>query len=87
MSPYERLIAAAEWSENSRGKGYVDTGPELRALAARVASGDLDLSDMPPSDGGPWSPVLVYLENVKGNSVIEAAHRREGSEPMFRVLP
>lgn len=85
MSPHDRIIAAAEWSERHGSAARVDTGPELRAIAARVASGDLDVSDMPPpSEGaGPWSPVLVYLEDVRGIPVIVPAHEREGSQPFF----
>lgn len=89
MTPYERIIAAAEWTEaNHTPDAFVCGGPELRAVAARVASGDLDVSDMPePGPGdGPWSPIMIYLEDVRGIPITMAAHARCGTEPALRVV-
>lgn len=61
MSPYENLIRAAEWAERAP-VWYHYTAPPLRALAARVLAGEVDLSDMPDAFAARWSGVLVYLD-------------------------
>lgn len=73
-NPVDAILCAAKWAESAdRHPAAADvkaTGPILRAIAARVTSGDLDVSDMPDNlREGPWSTMLSYLV-TKGVDVI-----------------
>lgn len=90
MSAYDRILAAARWSEKRAQEypgDFIDDAPELYALAARVASGDLDLSDMPPPEAGAgtWSSVVVWLDRAKGIDTISMALVRLGGAPITRT--
>lgn len=83
--PHGAILRAAKWAEEHHKPGgrHVPTWTVLYEIAGRVASGDIDVSDMPELDT-PWSGMLIYLE-TKGIDVNAEAHRLAGSSPMFKV--
>lgn len=63
LDPHGAILRAARWAEQRR----LPTPAALYDIAARVAAGELDVSDM-PAMATPWSSMLIYLE-AKGIDV------------------
>ena len=79
------LERAAKWSQKHHAAPeFTSSEDPLRMVAERVASGALDLWDMPDDASAPWSSVVIYLEK-RGIDIVAEAHADAGAEPMFII--